>query len=521
MSGRIYEFRDFTDSRVIETEVCVIGSGCGGATVAKRLVDLGHDVVILERGGYYPTRSFDQDELNMNAKLSDNRSLKTASDGATVLLSGHNVGGASVHYWADSYRTPEDRLQMWAERYGIAGHGIADLAPAWDEIERALYIHPAEDEYFNRMNELVRAGSLKLGWRGARVPQARHNCQKSGHCMQGCVFEAKKSQLVTHIPDALAHGANLYADVRAEKLTVDRDAVTALQAVVIDRSSARPGPHRLTVHARAFVVAAGGYNSAAFLMRNGLKSRLPRLGEQFGFNPSPMVHALYDEDIVLWRNIPAAYGVDHFRLARYAPSGRYLEGGYLLMSNQLQPGLLAASIPLSGGEHAHWMRSMRRIGSTIGWIDDHPDELGRIELNQDGTPKVMYPYGPVTQAMLRDLVKKQALLHLSCGAQEILVAGADALRVRVPADIRAIDAIDVRAGGLLMGSPHPSGGCAMGTTAENSVVDSTHRVHGFANLFVADSSVFPTAASVDPSLTIMGFSYVAARHIHGVLTPGG
>jgi choline dehydrogenase-like flavoprotein len=39
-------------------------------------------------------------------------------------------------------------------------------------------------------------------------------------------------------------------------------------------------------------------------------------------------------------------------------------------------------------------------------------------------------------------------------------------------------------------------------------------VHGFHNLIVADSSVFPTAVSVDPSLTIVGFSYVAACHIH-------
>jgi len=184
------------------------------------------------------------------------------------------------------------------------------------------------------------------------------------------------------------------------------------------------------------------------------------------------------------------------------------------MPNQLQPGLLAASIPLSGSEHARWMRSMHRIGSTIGWIDDHPEELGRIELNKDGTSKVIYPYGPVTREMLRDLVKKQAELHLACGAREILVAGAAGLRVRGPTDIQAVDTIEVSAGGLLMGSPHPSGGCVMGRGPNDSVVDSTHRVHGFTNLFVADSSVFPTAVSVDPSLTIMGFSYIAARHIH-------
>ena len=160
---------------------------------------------------------------------------------------------------------------------------------------------------------------------------------------------------------------------------------------------------------------------------------------------------------------------------------------------------------------------MRRIGSTIGWIDDHPDELGRIELNADGSPKIVYPYGPTTQAMLRDLVKKQAQLHIACKAREILVAGSRGLRVHGSHDLESIDTLEVRAGGLLMGSPHPSGGCAMGRDSHDSVVDSSHRVHGLQNLFVSDSSVFPTSVSVDPSFTIMGFSYLAAEHVHAAL----
>ncbi len=74
-----------------------------------------------------------------------------------------------------------------------------------------------------------------------------------------------------------------------------------------------------------------------------------------------------------------------------------------------------------------------------------------------------------------------------------------------------------RLSGLLMGSPHPSGGCAMGRDSHDSVVDSSHRVHGLQNLFVSDSSVFPTSVSVDPSFTIMGFSYLAAEHVHAAL----
>ncbi len=512
--GRIYQWKDLTQAQTIRAEVCVIGSGCGGATMARQLAMAGHDVIVLERGGYYPESTFDQSELGMNGKLSADRSMRASADGGTLLLSGNNVGGASVHYWADSYRTPEDRLQLWADRYAVSGHDAAALAPAWDEITTTLNVHPATEEYHNRMNQLLRSGAEQLGWEGKPVPQARKGCVKSGHCMQGCMYRAKQSQLVTHIPQAVAHGARVYADVEARELVWEGGKVKALQARVVHRPSNRASDIALTIEAKAFALAAGGYYSAPFLMRQeGLQSRLPMLGKQFGMNPTAMVHGLYDEDIVLWRNIPAAFGVEHFRLAKFDDAGAYVEGGYLLMANQIQPGLLGSMMPVMGDELGQWMAQLPRIGGTIAWIDDPADELGELTLAKDGTPKVHYPYGPLTQAILRDTIKKQAQLQFAVGARKLLVAGADALQLNSTADIGKIDQLPIRAGGLFMAAPHPSGGCVMGRDARDSVTDSSHRVHGFDNLFVADSSVFPTPVSVDPSFTIMAFSYVAAEHV--------
>jgi choline dehydrogenase-like flavoprotein len=513
-AGRIYEWKDLTESQTVTADVCVIGSGCGGATIAKKLAERGHAVVILERGGYYPENTFDQDELNMNAKLSADRSLRTSADGGTLLLCGQNVGGASVHYWADSYRTPPDRLELWADRYGVTGHGHDDLTPAWEELTQTLSVHPADEEHHNRMNQLLREGAKKLGWEGNPVPQARKGCVKSGHCMQGCVYRAKQSQLVTHIPQAIALGARVYADVQAEKLEFERGRVFGLTARVVHRPSNRVSDIMLRVKAKAFVVAAGGYNSAPFLLRNDFRNGLPMLGKRFGMNPTAIVHGLYDEDIILWRNIPAAFGVEQFRLARYDAAGAYVEGGYLLMANQVQPGQLGSMLPVVGDELGEWMGRMKRLGGTIGWIDDPADELGELKLNKDGSTKVDYAYGPTTQAILRDLIKKQAQVQFAVGAKKLMVAGSEAITLTSLADLPKVDRMTIRAGGLTLAAPHPSGGCVMGRDTRDSVTDSSHRVHGFENLFVADSSVFPTPVSVDPSFTIMAFSCVAARHVH-------
>lgn len=84
----------------------------------------------------------------------------------------------------------------------------------------------------------------------------------------------------------------------------------------------------------------------------------------------------------------------------------------------------------------------------------------------------------------------------------------------------AISWIDgVEEGHITLDSDRPqyhvplTGGARMGTDPRTSVVGMDHRVHGMDNLFVADPSVFPTAPSVDPSLTIMAFSSIAAEHV--------
>lgn len=512
MKPGIYEQHDLADLASISTQVCIIGSGCGGATLAKKLSDQGIDVIVLEQGGYFPAAKMDQNELNMAGKLYAEHGFESAGDGGNMLLYGNNVGGASVHYWADSYRTPEEKLQAWASRYGIEHHALADLAPFFEEIEANLSIHEAQDEYFNPLNKQLHAASQRLGWHGHRVPQARKFCQKSGHCMQGCVYNAKQSQMITHLPQAIQNGAKVFANSRAENFITEGNKVKQLRVSLMDQKTGQATPHTYLVNASVFVVAAGGFNSSFFLLKQGLQTRLSALGKHFSMNPSAMVHALFDETIVQWRNIPAAWGVDEYRLSRFH-NEQYVEGGYLLMPNQLHPGTLAATLPLKGVELAEWMGRLPQIGGLVAWIDDVESELGEIRINSNGKRQIFYPYGEQTQATLKDSLKKQIKLLFTMGAKKLVVAGHQAITLTSERDVNKLDSLIIDAGGLLLASPHPGGGCRMGPDPQTSVVDSSHRVHGWSNLFVSDSSVFPTSSSLDPSLTIMAFSYVAAKSI--------
>jgi choline dehydrogenase-like flavoprotein len=494
-------------------DVVIIGSGFGGMTVAQDLSAAGYRVVVVERGGYYSASRGDLDQRsdNMLARIDGGRGLGATSSGEVSLMYGNCVGGASVHYWADSWRLPKDRADLY-EKMGIEGHEHDTLAPIFDRIERELNVHVAGPEYYNRMNQLFDIGAKKLGWHVEGVPQARRGCAMSGHCYQGCSYDAKQSALVTSVPAALDRGARIYADCEVTTITRGpRGEATGIEARIIDRATSRPNGRRLSVSAKVVVLAAGGFSSAVLWLKSGLPNGSGQVGRNLYVNPCPYLYALYDEPVTLWENIPTATGTAQFRLPRYDERRNYVEGGYLLHPNQIQPEFLAATLPGFGKDLAALLAQLPKIGSAVSWIDD--EMPGFISVDPDGRPTYNYEVRGVDLLKTRDALKKQAMLLFASGAREVIVPDIPGTRLRGPEQVPILDSLDISNGTALWGGPHPAGTLRMGTDPARSVVSSTHEAHEVPNLFVSDPSVLPLPPSVDPSLTIIAFSVVAARAI--------
>jgi choline dehydrogenase-like flavoprotein len=237
LRDRVLEYTAVRADYDEEVDVVVVGTGCGGAVVAKVLAEAGWSVLMLERGGLSLAErgDFDQREDDMMAKIDGGRGLDATDNGHVALTYGNAVGGASLHYWADTYRTPRDRCELWAAQHGVQHRSYDELVPFFERIERDLNVHPAGDEKLNRMNQLFVQGAAAIGLEIERVPQARKNCVGSGYCMQGCAYDAKQSQLVTHIPAALAAGARVFADCEVDGIVVENGRATGVRASFLDR----------------------------------------------------------------------------------------------------------------------------------------------------------------------------------------------------------------------------------------------------------------------------------------------
>ena len=312
----IREGRDIHSTCTEYADVLVIGSGCGGATAAKSLAESGLRVIMIERGGYYTTErgDFDQRADNMLARIDGGRGLTTSENAEVALMYGNCVGGASVHYWGDSWRLPDDRAARWQSE-GVSGHDAATLAPHFEAIERDLNIHVHGPAYYNKMNRLFDEAAARLGSKTEGVPQARRGCVGSGHCYQGCAFDAKQSMAVTYVPAFLKAGGQLYADVEAARITRDaKGRANGADCRVIDRATGRASGVTLRIDADAVVLAAGGYGSPIVWLKSGLPDRSGQAGRNFLCNPNPLVYAMFEDEIVLWENVPCATGTKDFRL---------------------------------------------------------------------------------------------------------------------------------------------------------------------------------------------------------------
>src|SRR5207302_317384 len=148
---------------LLKPDVCIIGSGPGGAMVAQRLARAGARVAVLEEGGFYTKDEFDMQEATAYPRLYQDRGNRATADLSIAVLQGRAVGGGTVVNWTTSFRTPDEVIDWWREKEGgaLTPEG---LRPHFEEIEKRLGIEKVDLDDVNANNRALYDGCKKLGW---------------------------------------------------------------------------------------------------------------------------------------------------------------------------------------------------------------------------------------------------------------------------------------------------------------------------------------------------------------------
>jgi choline dehydrogenase-like flavoprotein len=488
----------------LTAEVCVIGSGAGGAVVAKELAEAGRDVVLLEQGGYYTKDDFTQREDEMMPLLYEEMGQRATVDQSIVILQGRNVGGSTVHNLCYCFRTPAPILDLWELEHGVRDMRYEQLVPSFERVERMLKVKPILPHEINTLNNKIRAGCEQLGYRGVVAKHNRENCTTSGFCLLGCPFDAKQSMLITYIPAASAAGARIYANCAVRKIHASGGRARSVDGVVVDALN-RPR-HALHVDARVIVLAAGAINTPQILLNSGIANTSGQVGRNLHLHPSVLLSGVYDEDIYGYRGIPQSYLVDHFIDLERDP-----KSGYLIMPVFGFPVLTASQLPGFGREHWEIMRHFHRMVGLLVLM--HDESAGQVRVDRSGKPQITYAVNAKERAAFLDGMKHCAEILFASGAKKVLVPYESPLWLQPGDDLRAIDRRGLRPNEILLASTHPQSTCRMGEDEKRSVVDSWCRAHDLQNLFVTDMSVFPTSLGAPPQISTAAIADRAAQYI--------
>ena len=159
---------------VTRADVCVIGSGAGGAVAAAELAAAGRDVVVLEQGEHWTSRDFTQREDEMLPRLFEEAGMRQTVDGGITILQGRCVGGSTVHNLCYAFRTPPAILRMWREEHALPELTEAALAESFARVEANLRVKPIREDEVNTLNRLLRVGrgaARLLGLRDQAQPR--------------------------------------------------------------------------------------------------------------------------------------------------------------------------------------------------------------------------------------------------------------------------------------------------------------------------------------------------------------
>ncbi len=306
------------------------------------------------------------------------------------------------------------------------------------------------------------------------------------------------------LPRAEAAGVEVVTNCKVHRLG-DRECVATVANPAFGEPSAwEPGEYR--VRAKAIVVAASTVGSPALLLRSQLPVRLPALGRYFTAHPALILVGEHPRPIRSFYGHPKSFYCDHFAES----------DGFLLETCMYFPSVTAKNLAGFGKEHSELMRHMNRMQMILVLALDPALAENRVTVDRDGEPVVHYRFTP---AVLRSLVasmRASARIFFAAGASRVHAPAADRFFIDA-ADAARVDELITREhlklGKVSITSAHLMGGCRMGAGPADSVTDAWGQVHGVPWLFVADSSLFPACAEINPYITIMALADRVAQRV--------
>jgi hypothetical protein len=491
---RVVAGEEIVSDRTITADACVIGTGAGGAPVAKELAEGGMSVVTLEDGQRFTTDDFTARPREMTSLLyRDAGQTVTMGNVPVVLPLGRGVAGTTLVNSGTCFRTPDAVLESWGERFALDALSADELDPYFRRVEREIHVVQVPEEVAGNNALVVKRGAERLGWSGDFIFRNASGCVGSGVCNWGCPTSSKLHMGLTYMPHAWDAGATSYTGCRAERIDLRYGRARAVEA----RAA---GGGRLRVECDTVVVACGAIQSPLFLQKNGLGGGSGELCRNLALHPATGVRALFDEEIDMARGVVQSFYIDEF-----------CDEGIMFEGAAGPPDYASMSFPFSREKHRELMLQYRHLAQFGVMVSD--TTRGSVRSLPGGAFRISYALNDEDVRTFKRGLDLLVECYWAAGARAVYppVEGIGEL---LDGDLDTLRRHDLRAGELTLMAFHPMGTARADGRPDHGVVDSDLELHGAEGVYVADASVIPGSIGVNPQITIMA---LATRLAYGLL----
>lgn len=509
------DMRRFEDSE--ELDLVIVGCGAGGSVLLQRLARKGWKVAALDAGPFWdPDADWVSDELGSHRLYWTEPRVISGEDPVPLGSnnSGRGVGGSTVHYAGYTPRLhPSDFATLTND--GVGADWPIDyegLRPYYSHIEEELPVSgqswpwgdPHEYSYspqpISGNGEIFLRGAFASGIEARVGPVAiangrfgnRAHCIYRGFCLQGCKVGAKASTLITHVPDALAHGAEVRANSMVREIVIGDDGLA--KGVIYVREG-----QEYFQKARRVALAAYSIESPRLLLLSQSKRFPEGIGNDFGLvghyimvQGAPQTAGRFSSEIRMHKGPPPEVSTEAFY--ETDPKADFVRG-YSIQN--------VSPLPITFAEHVaaqgHWGSVLREymrdyvhwatLGALCEFLPRYENAVSLAEqVDQHGLPVANFSY---TQ----------------CDNDKKLLGAAQATMEEI---LRAAGAQEVM---TVKRNAHLVGGCRMSASEDEGVVNSNLQSFAVPNLYITDGSVLPTQGAANPALTIMALAARCAEYL--------
>ncbi len=507
-------------------DVIVIGSGAGGGTLVHRLAPSGKRILLLERGDWLPRepQNWLAQDVFVDGSYMSAETWYDSSDDPFQPQVHYYVGGATKLYGAALYRLREQDFGELRHHGGVSPAwpiAYEQMEPYYTQAEHLYRVHgargedptepPASAPYaFPAVShepgiQQLAEDLAAIGHHPFHAPcgimldesnMPYSACVRCGNC-DGfpCLVHAKSDAETIAVRPAIEHeNVTLLRNAEAVALRTN-SAGNVVTEVLVDRDGERE-----TFTADIVVVACGAANSAKLLLASaneqhphGLANGSDQVGRNYMFHNSVAVLALSREPnpTVFQKTL----GLNDFYF-----SGEEFDYplGNIQMVGKSQAPMFRGEKPLETKLAPGWGLEDIAKHAVDFWLstEDLPVAENRVTLNDEGRVKLCYK---ATNAEPR----KRLYLQLRSMLGQLGMHPTH----HIPHHAYLQNPIPVA------GCAHQAGSCRFGSDPRSSVLDVDCKAHELDNLYVVDTSFFPSIGAVNPALTAMANGLRVGDHL--------